>query len=227
MSLFDLGKLPLIPIPRILYDKNSITRRATLNNLILKESIFKGFILPEYNPINYRDDEISVKVGRNFTWDEWYIRTGNPEYKKMFHQLPIHTSVFSPMIKFSESNLKLGKKQYSSEILGKLKKWAIELNDAYQMNEVARAAANQSFPDLSLELSEIAVSLDSLNGNYRDTKGVGLVLLGKYEEAIIEFERFIEWAANDKYYARFIESREKWIELLKQGKNPFDKHLIE
>ncbi|MEM7757372.1 MAG: DUF5050 domain-containing protein [Cyanobacteria bacterium P01_A01_bin.40] len=55
--------------------------------------------------------------------------------------------------------------------------------------------------------------------NYYDSRGLALALTGKYNEAIADFEFFVE---NSEISEEVISKRENWIKALKNGKNPFE-----
>ena len=73
-----------------------------------------------------------------------------------------------------------------------------------------------------------AVNLD-LTGNSHDSRGLALALLGRFEEAVEELERFLELSkVNDPLlYAQHARTRESWIEVLSQGENPFDAQTLQ
>jgi len=68
-----------------------------------------------------------------------------------------------------------------------------------------------------------AVQLD-LSGLSNDSRGLALALLGRTEDAISEFEIFLEklQEQDPEAYQRFAPSRQGWIAALRSGQNPFD-----
>jgi tetratricopeptide (TPR) repeat protein len=99
--------------------------------------------------------------------------------------------------------------------------WAQQLNDAESCNDVAWELAKQGDVLDALELSSRALRLAPSDPNYHDTRGLALALSGRREEAIAEFNYFIENAQGIERFARSIALRRKWIESLRSGEDPF------
>jgi tetratricopeptide (TPR) repeat protein len=111
--------------------------------------------------------------------------------------------------------------------------------------QVLRAAAERARPRWELENAlcwygslagdseaalahcDKAVAMDT-SGYSNDSRGLALALLGRYEEAAQEFERFLARleAEDPALYARYAPSRQRWIAALKSGQSPFDQELL-
>lgn len=69
---------------------------------------------------------------------------------------------------------------------------------------------------------------------YQDTRGLCYALLGKVNEAIADFETFLEWAsrqddldeADQAELQQQCQQRQGWIEALRSGTNPFTDELL-
>jgi hypothetical protein len=59
---------------------------------------------------------------------------------------------------------------------------------------------------------------------YQDSRGVAKALTGDTSGAIADFEVFIADPSKDKTYKI---QRQKWIEALKKGENPFTDEVLE
>jgi tetratricopeptide (TPR) repeat protein/transcriptional regulator with XRE-family HTH domain len=83
-------------------------------------------------------------------------------------------------------------------------------------------------PAEALSHCDEAVRRDE-TGNSHDSRGLALALLGRFQEAIEEFERFLELSKEGapQDYARHAQTRESWIETLQHGENPFDASTLE
>ena len=78
-------------------------------------------------------------------------------------------------------------------------------------------------PQQALPHCDQAVQLDE-SGLSNDSRGLALALLGRHQEAITEFEAFLE-KLQEQYpeaYQRFAPSRQSWIAALRSDQNPFD-----
>lgn len=78
-----------------------------------------------------------------------------------------------------------------------------------------------------LDICELAVSLDPSNGAIRDSRGLALALTGKTDEAIEDFQAFVDWCKQNGCYDTSGRQREEWIAALKRGQNPFDEQLLQ
>ena len=79
-------------------------------------------------------------------------------------------------------------------------------------------------PENALRYCGVATSLDS-SGRPLDSRGVVHALLGEYDKAVADFERFLEWTKTfpkQSCAAYYRPSRSEWIEELRSGRNPFD-----
>ncbi|MEE9217071.1 MAG: tetratricopeptide repeat protein [Anaerolineales bacterium] len=77
--------------------------------------------------------------------------------------------------------------------------------------------------ELALSHCDRAVELDP-SGYSNDSRGLALALLGRFEEAVEEFQFFLDRLKVDDRaaYDRFSPSRREWIASLQAERNPFD-----
>ncbi|NEP52090.1 MAG: hypothetical protein F6K65_26155, partial [Moorea sp. SIO3C2] len=74
-----------------------------------------------------------------------------------------------------------------------------------------------------MDACEKAVAKDPENGGILDSRGLARALTGDTAGAISDFQAFVDWTNNDKLKAQ----RQKWIDELQAGKNPFTEQLLE
>ena len=76
-----------------------------------------------------------------------------------------------------------------------------------------------------LPYCERALSIDSDYYLAYDSRGLAHALLGNHEKAEDDFTKFLEWLGTQSSdtYERYGPRREKWVESLSKGENPFDK----
>ena len=57
-----------------------------------------------------------------------------------------------------------------------------------------------------------------------DSRGLAYAILGNYEKALEDFNKFLEWLSTQSSdtYDRYGPRRERWVESLSKGENPFD-----
>ncbi|HAX85893.1 MAG TPA: hypothetical protein DCY91_06375 [Cyanobacteria bacterium UBA11370] len=70
---------------------------------------------------------------------------------------------------------------------------------------------------------EKAVELAPDNGNIRDSRGLARALTGNTQGAIEDFQAYIVWSGDEEAKAQ----RQRWIDALKAGENPFTEEEIQ
>lgn len=82
-------------------------------------------------------------------------------------------------------------------------------------------------PEEALPHCDEAVELDG-SGYSNDSRGLALAMLARYEEAVAEFELFLEIIEREdrEAYDHFTATRWSWIEALESGKNPFTEAVL-
>jgi WD40 repeat protein len=160
-------------------------------------------------------------AGRNLSWDEW-VKVGiSIRYRPTFSNIWVSADVIAAE-NGNFSDLAADQRATDAEqIRHNLVLWAQQLNDAESCNDVAWELAKQGDVLDALELSSRALRLAPSDPNYHDTRGLALALSGRREEAIAEFNYFIENAQGIERFARSIALRRKWIESLRSGEDPF------
>ncbi len=75
-----------------------------------------------------------------------------------------------------------------------------------------------------LPYCERALSIDPDYHFVLDSRGLAHAMLGDHEQAIDDFTKFLEWLGTQSsdIYDRYGPRRERWIESLSKGENPFD-----
>ncbi|HEX9894341.1 MAG TPA: hypothetical protein VGA78_10480, partial [Gemmatimonadales bacterium] len=83
-------------------------------------------------------------------------------------------------------------------------------------------------PEQALPHCDQAVALDE-SGNSNDSRGLALALLGRPQEAAVEFETFLASLEvnNPAAHAQYAPSRREWVAALKRGEDPFDEATLE
>ncbi|MYB48054.1 MAG: tetratricopeptide repeat protein [Dehalococcoidia bacterium] len=75
-----------------------------------------------------------------------------------------------------------------------------------------------------LPYCERAINVDPDYSLAYDSRGLAYAMLGDYEKAIEDFDRFLEWLGTQPSdtYERYGPRRERWMKSLSKGENPFD-----
>ena len=160
-------------------------------------------------------------AGRNLTWDEWVKSGIAMRYHPTFPDVFVGADVVAAE---NNSFADLSPEQRATEgdqLKRNLVLWARELDDAESCNGVAWELAKLRDLVEAIELSSCALRLEPNNPNYHDTRGLALALSGRREEAIAEFQYFIQNEQGVERFSRSIVVRQKWIESLRSGQDPF------
>lgn len=82
-------------------------------------------------------------------------------------------------------------------------------------------------PEEALPHCDQAVALDP-SGYSNDSRGLALALLGRYDEAAVEFRTFLDKLerGDPEAYAHFAAARKAWIEQLESGNDPFTDQVL-
>jgi len=83
-------------------------------------------------------------------------------------------------------------------------------------------------PSEAMPSCDKAVKLD-VTGYAYDSRALALALLGRFEDAIGDFERFLELTRerDPRAYARYAPTRQDWLAALGRGENPFTPQALE
>lgn len=120
--------------------------------------------------------------------------------------------------------------------LGERERWvedleyviSLEPDHAEAHNALCWGYALAQQPNLALPHCDRAVTLDAAGLNY-DSRGIVYAQLGRFEEAIADFEAFLTWLQEQPagMYEHYGPEREAWIKELEAGRNPFDQETLE
>ena len=73
-----------------------------------------------------------------------------------------------------------------------------------------------------MDTCEKAVAKEPENGGIKDSRGLARALTGDTPGAISDFQAFVDWSDDDELKAK----RQKWIDELRAGKNPFTEEVL-
>ena len=73
-----------------------------------------------------------------------------------------------------------------------------------------------------MDACEKAVAFNPEHGGRRDSRGLARALTGDTQGAISDFQAFVDWTDDDEQRLQ----RQRWIDALRAGKNPFTEEEI-
>jgi WD40 repeat protein len=162
-----------------------------------------------------------VAAGRNLTWDEWVKSPLRGDYRPTFPELPVGADVLKALAQTLSNLLKQGRKADAAQLERNLSQWTGALGEGSVCNDVAWELAKAGYLRDAAKLTDCALSQAPLDPNYRDTHGVILALSGRRVEAIEELQYFVVHAAKIERFAQAIPIRQRWIDRLRAGQDPF------
>jgi WD40 repeat protein len=168
-------------------------------------------------------------LSRNLTYDEWqqYLSAVFPQYHRTCPELPSHFSVIETV----QNLAKAGKIEEAMSYFKSLMLDAsIALDPAvganwnalcwygslWQQEEKVKDACQQA----------VALAGDDRLADYLYSRGVNRALLKDYGGAIEDLQAYVAFYRNVPDFAEAITKRQKWIEALKVGQNPFDETTL-
>ena len=120
-----------------------------------------------------------------------------------------------------------GEVERGLEIFDELQRSVADLAvSARQYNRFCWFGTLWGFPAEVRSYCRRAVDLQPENGNYRDSRGVMLAMMGEFDEAVESFEFYIQWAAERGLPEERLVLRMAWIDALKAGDNPFEDEAL-
>jgi tetratricopeptide (TPR) repeat protein len=104
---------------------------------------------------------------------------------------------------------------------GKVHEAAITYAKARSFDPNLKVSASSR--DALIAACEKAVTFNPEREAFRDSRGITRALAGNIEGAIEDFQAYIAWTDNDEWKLQ----RQRWIDALKAGENPFTSEEIE
>jgi hypothetical protein len=161
-------------------------------------------------------------ANRNFILEEWKQFSNDVSYRTICGALPMHPSVIQTILDEAKRSIDRGANQTAEAKYQEAAQLAITTDDARLNNNVCWFGSIDGFVKLVMPTCEREIALVPRGGWIRDTRGLARALLGDYEGAIEDFTYFVEWSKGRPDYQQYMSTREKWIEALQAGNNPFD-----
>jgi hypothetical protein len=166
-------------------------------------------------------------ANRNLTQDEWHRLLGNTPYHKTCADLPVHSSVYEPLLKETEELTKQGKITSALETLAKVQRLepAAEISVQTWYGLCWFGSLWEAATEVR-HVCEKVVELFPDNGIARLGRGLGRALTGNFAGAIEDFTMYLEWAQKNKQSGEAISLPQQWTEALKAHRNPFDAETL-
>lgn len=110
----------------------------------------------------------------------------------------------------------------------------LESENSWFFDSFCRIGSLQGYASEVLDVCEQAVALASENGKFqhRNSRGLARALTGDVAGAIEDFQAYVGWAeqqewASEERSKEYIATRQRWIQSLQAGENPFTPELLE
>jgi len=162
-------------------------------------------------------------AGRDFSESEW---------KQFFGDDPFRVTCPGAAANDADALALGGDSAHAEELFEKAVRAAIQTNQAQEANQVCWLGSLDGFATIVKPACERAVelALESDKGNFEDSRGLARALTGDWGGAIEDFAAEVKSIRAQPDLGGISEDivrrREDWIAALKEGRNPFDKELL-
>ena len=189
--------------------------------------IGNDLVITNINPQAWQNSACDI-VNRNFTLDEWNKFANGEAYFKVCPRLPVHETLIRQMLVQARSAAGSGDKNTASADYSRATQWVLATNNPILADYICWYGSLDQFATEVLPACKHAVELEPGNGLYRDRCALARTLLGDYQGAIAAFTYFVTWATGNSLYTNrpYIAERNRWIQELKAGRNPFDTRTL-
>src|SRR5262249_18596025 len=150
-------------------------------------------------------------LNRNLTQDEWQRLLGNTPYHQTCMALPVHSSVYEPVLKEIEALTQQGRIISALEILTKVQR--LEPAAARYADVLYRLCWFGSLWNAATEVMptcDKAVALFPDNGIAHQGRGLARALTGNIAGAVEDFTMYLEWAPTNNQPEQDISLWQQW-----------------
>ena len=203
--------------------ENGIIReRRGINRVLLED--FPGAIVDfEYAVDWYREQKNDQLAQVRANWIKKLESGNNPLDKKTLNVLKAQV--------LAESAVQLNNNEQYEEMIDRFlqaqrldSNVVDEIQDAGTLNNICWFGSLRKYAWEVREVCEKATTLEPVNGNFIDSRGLNRALLGDYPGAIADFQFAVEWFGETDESEALIKmkKRQDWIAALQNHQNPFD-----
>ena len=170
-------------------------------------------------------------LNQNMTYSDWKRYLPNRPYQFTCNYLPFSDSTFREYLTLANDAL-IDDDRSTAELAytNAIQKANGSDNPGYH-NDICWFGSIDGFAQQVLPECDKAVSLAKENNNpnlpsYLDSRGLARVLTGDFNDAISDFQEFVDWTKQAGEFDSYGQKREAWIADLKKGINPFDSETL-
>jgi tetratricopeptide (TPR) repeat protein len=170
-------------------------------------------------------ERICKKVWRNLTIQEWRQFVGEDiPYEPTCPNRPTHPSVAEEWVEKGRLLVKQGKGKEAIAAYAKAQKLDATLKiPAKSWETLCWFGSLWGYARDVMNACEQAVMLAPEDNGIRDSRGLARALTGNIDGAIADFQAFVDLTPNMEKKSR----RQRWIDTLRAGKNPFTPEELE
>jgi len=167
-------------------------------------------------------------VRRNLYYKEWLQFLPDKPYQMTCAGQPFDDQGLQQVISLAAARREAGNEAEAQIMLQDTMQWLLETNDDQANNALCWFGSLNNFAAEVLPACEhaVAIARPELVAGIRDSRGVARALIGDNSGAIEDFEAFVDWSKEHGSYETSGQQREAWIEMLKNGKNPFTPEML-
>jgi WD40 repeat protein len=121
---------------------------------------------------------------------------------------------------------KLGETDKAAQLFHEAAQLASGSHDAETAHKVCWHGAVHGAPHRVLKACHHAVRLEPANGQYRDSRGIARALTDSLVAAAADFQAYLSWAEHHQNQMPVAESRQDWIDAIRDETDPFGPLVI-
>ena len=167
-------------------------------------------------------------AARNLTWEEWQQYLGSEPYRSTCPDSPLYLAAIYLQ---ADVYAQAGQPEQAQVVFEQAAQAAVNTDIGALNNNTCWWGSLAGLAEVVLPACERAVELAAKDevGFYQDTRGLARALTGDHSGALQDFEAFMQWSRENPgpLINKQKVERQRWINVLKEGRNPFDETTLE
>jgi WD40 repeat protein len=177
----------------------------------------------------YELTQVACQIAnRNLTQGEWQRLLGNTPYHKTCADLPVHPSVYEPLLEETKRLAEQDKITSALETLAEVQRLEPAAKiDAYTWYVLCWHGSLWGAATEVMHTCEKVVALFPDEGIAHLARGLARALTGNFAGAVEDFSTHLKWASTNNQPEQYISLWQQWTEALKAHRNPFDAETLQ
>ena len=171
-------------------------------------------------------------INRNLAYNEWQQYLPGTSYRLTCPDLPSDLEAYNQTVYIAEDALDVGDHSTSDYLYQELVNRALQTDDYLIQNNLCWNGNLDGYAKLVTPVCQSAYE-NAVNQEYeyvgmiQDTLGLNYALIGETDQAIENFQVFVDLTKEAGGYDTLGVKRESWIKALQSGEDPFDAETLQ